>query len=238
MVKYSRKIKKMSRKNSKRTKGGTRSLNNSDINNLDISEIYETDDSDIHDISEYDNDLNFEDGIENSLNTTRDSISSPEVNEYNESDLGDMDSLHLSDLNDSGISSTNTTIESFSQPNIDDDISSLHLSDLNSSNVSSRNTSREYSTGGKTKRKHGRKTKKTKKTTKKMNKTKRKMRRIKIGGNVDKLGDSDFNPNLTYDSKQVGGRCYGTGVGANNYDPNFSIYNTKLLQLSPYNPTN
>jgi hypothetical protein len=34
-----------------------------------------------------------------------------------------------------------------------------------------------------------------------------------------------------------GGRCYGTGVGANNYDPNFSIYNTRELQLFPYKPT-
>jgi hypothetical protein len=31
-----------------------------------------------------------------------------------------------------------------------------------------------------------------------------------------------------------GGTCYGTGVGANNFDPNFSIYNTRTLQLFPY----
>jgi len=36
--------------------------------------------------------------------------------------------------------------------------------------------------------------------------------------------------------KQKGGMCYGSGVGANSYDPNFSIYNTKELQLFPYNP--
>jgi hypothetical protein len=34
-----------------------------------------------------------------------------------------------------------------------------------------------------------------------------------------------------------GGTCYGSGVGANNYDPNFSIYNTKALQLFPYKPS-
>lgn len=34
-----------------------------------------------------------------------------------------------------------------------------------------------------------------------------------------------------------GGTCYGSGVGANNYDPNFSIYNTRELQLFPYKPT-
>ena len=38
--------------------------------------------------------------------------------------------------------------------------------------------------------------------------------------------------------KQRGGTCYGNGVGANNYDPNFSIYNTRELALFPYKPTN
>lgn len=38
--------------------------------------------------------------------------------------------------------------------------------------------------------------------------------------------------------KQRGGMCFGTGVGANNYDPNFSIYNTRELSLFPYRPTN
>lgn len=34
--------------------------------------------------------------------------------------------------------------------------------------------------------------------------------------------------------KQRGGTCYGSGVGANNYDPNFSIHNTRELKLFPY----
>ena len=34
--------------------------------------------------------------------------------------------------------------------------------------------------------------------------------------------------------KQKGGMCYGSGVGANSYDPNLSIHNTNLLQLFPY----
>jgi hypothetical protein len=38
--------------------------------------------------------------------------------------------------------------------------------------------------------------------------------------------------------KQRGGVCYGNGVGANNYDPSFSIYNTRELELFPYRPTN
>ncbi len=36
--------------------------------------------------------------------------------------------------------------------------------------------------------------------------------------------------------KQRGGTCYGTGVGANPNDPNYSIYNTNMLQLFPYRP--
>ena len=38
--------------------------------------------------------------------------------------------------------------------------------------------------------------------------------------------------------KQRGGTCYGNGVGANTGDPNFSIYNTRELELFPYKPTN
>lgn len=34
--------------------------------------------------------------------------------------------------------------------------------------------------------------------------------------------------------KQMGGTCYGRGVGANSYDPNYSIYNTNMLNLFPY----
>lgn len=36
--------------------------------------------------------------------------------------------------------------------------------------------------------------------------------------------------------KQKGGTCFGNGVGANSYDPNFSIYNTRELELFPYRP--
>ena len=36
--------------------------------------------------------------------------------------------------------------------------------------------------------------------------------------------------------KQKGGMCYGTGVGANYNNPNYSIYNTELSQLFPYKP--
>jgi hypothetical protein len=36
--------------------------------------------------------------------------------------------------------------------------------------------------------------------------------------------------------KQKGGTCYGSGVGANSFNPNFSIYNTNALKLFPYRP--
>lgn len=36
--------------------------------------------------------------------------------------------------------------------------------------------------------------------------------------------------------KQRGGMCFGNGVGANSYDPNYSIYNTNMLKLFPYKP--
>ena len=36
--------------------------------------------------------------------------------------------------------------------------------------------------------------------------------------------------------KRGGGGCFGNGVGANAYDPNYSIYNTRELQLFPYIP--
>jgi hypothetical protein len=36
--------------------------------------------------------------------------------------------------------------------------------------------------------------------------------------------------------KLKGGACYGNGVGANAFDPNNSIYNTRELQLFPYKP--
>jgi hypothetical protein len=61
----------------------------------------------------------------------------------------------------------------------------------------------------------GGKRKKKRKTHKKLNKKSKKTRK-----------------NMKYSQK--GGVCYGNGVGANSYDPNFSIYNTNLLKLFPY----
>jgi hypothetical protein len=80
--------------------------------------------------------------------------------------------------------------------------------------------------------KRGLKSKKTKTKTRKNRTRKHKTHKNKRGGNVDNQRDSDFNPNLSYDSKKIGGR----NVGYNCHDPNLSIYNTNLLKLSPYKP--
>ena len=128
---------------------------------------------------------------------------------------GDSDNASDVDLNDG---SMNTTIESMNASinNDNDNLSfgegsSLNLPDLDGDNGSN-NTTIDDSFGGKKKR---RKTmKKQKRRTKKRTMKKRKGR------------------------KQRGGTCYGNGVGANNYDPNFSIHNTNLLKLFPYKPTN
>jgi hypothetical protein len=36
--------------------------------------------------------------------------------------------------------------------------------------------------------------------------------------------------------KRGGGGCFGNGVGANAYDPNYSIFNTRELKLFHYRP--
>ena len=41
----------------------------------------------------------------------------------------------------------------------------------------------------------------------------------------------------TYNRKGGAGACFGNGVGSNHFDPNYSIYNTRALQLFPYRGT-
>ena len=96
---------------------------------------------------------------------------------------------------------------------------SLHLSDLNEDeNESSlgNTTIEDDSIGGKKRRRTMKKRKmmKKRKTMKKIRTTKKRKQT----------------------KKQKGGMCYGNGVGANSYDPNFSIYNTRELELFPYKP--
>jgi hypothetical protein len=130
--------------------------------------------------------------------------------DMNVSGISDIsnDSDEQHNLNISGISND---FDNDHNLNDHDDDGSLHLSHLDESNASDNNTTRESfgSVGGKRRR---RSTKKNKR------KTRKNKRRKSI--------------------KQRGGQCYGRGVGANTYDPSFSIYNTNELQLFPYKPTN
>lgn len=74
--------------------------------------------------------------------------------------------------------------------------------------------------------------KKTRMKRRKQNKKTRRIRRMR-GGFIDDQKSVDFNPNLAYDAKQMGGQNLGAGCP----DPNFSIYNTNELSLFPYRPT-
>jgi hypothetical protein len=165
--------------------------------------------------------------LQDNLNDENDNISV--ISGYSDNHLNE--SFGDVDLNESfgDNASMNTTGESINGNNGNDGNNGnngndsfgegpiLNVSDLNTSNNSG-NTSNnsgnttEDSFGGKKKR---RKTiKKQKRRTK--GKTIKRQKR----------------------TKQRGGTCYGNGVGANNYDPNFSIHNTNLLKLFPYKPTN
>jgi hypothetical protein len=137
----------------------------------------------------------------------------------NENDISQISNDNEDEHNDDFMydypDSNNTSQESISGLNLDNSsfndssfMASLHDSDLNTSNIASQNTSVSSSSMG---------GKKRRKTNKKRSKSKshKSSRRIRKGGNY-----------------------YGRGVGANNYDPNLSIYNTNLLTLFPYKPLN
>ena len=111
-------------------------------------------------------------------------------------------------LNDSYDDSMNTTQENISNISNNDslDNGSLHLSDLDNFNNNSANTTREEVSFGGRKRKTSRSYTRIRKGRKHVRKTR----------------------------KQRGGMCFGNGVGANSYDPNYSIYNTNMLKLFPY----
>lgn len=130
---------------------------------------------------------------------------------YASDDEHDLDNSYLSD--EGSMNTTQENISNISDNNLFDNSvnnASLHLSDLENSNNDSVNTTREDDSFG------GRKRKSIKKTRK--------------GRKGRKYGRKS--------RKQRGGMCFGNGVGANNYDPNFSIYNTRELTLFPYRPTN
>jgi len=110
---------------------------------------------------------------------------------------------------------------------LDDTISSQGTMNLNELNISNRTSDSGYTTsedrsfdefGGKKRRRFSRKN--SKKNSRKNTTNKRR------------------RPNRNNKSKLIlkGGMCFGRGVGANSYDPNYSIYNTNMLNLFPYKP--
>ena len=194
-----------------------------EINTLDISGISQASDDEHY--------------LDNSMNTTSEDISYLNGNNQSQgslhlSDLNDSRasqvSLHLSDLNDSRASQGSLHLSDLNDNRASQ--GSLHLSDLNDSRASqgslhllsdlngsqdssSANTTKNYSFGGKKRKSY------------------RKPRKVK---NVRKTRKH----NRKHNRKQRGGLCFGNGVGANNYDPNLSVYNTRELTLFPYKPTN
>jgi len=173
------------------------------------------------------------------------------------------DDLILNDSDFDGVMN-DTTRESISINDLDLTNDSLNLSDMNNieeDDELSNNTTKESELtfeGGKKKRTRRKRILKKRRTYKKRytkkihknhknkshkkrhNKKTRKMRRKNmIGrGDIDSLYDADFNANLAIDKKSIGGskQYGGRNVGFNCFDPNFSIYNTRSLQLFPYNP--
>jgi len=71
----------------------------------------------------------------------------------------------------------------------------------------------------------------------KMTNRRRKTHRKSSKQYLRKTSKKNSNRRKTYKKKIVGGQRYGTGVGSNCYDPNFSIFNTNLLKLFPYKTT-
>jgi len=159
--------------------------------------------------------------INNNLNEDNNELNLSRISN-NSDDSHDLDDLDSSFLNNDDSMNTTNDSNNYSNLNNENELNnnsfsnndnSLHLSDLNNSNNNSQNTTVEddLSFGGKRKSRKKRKIIKKRNTRKKIISKKKK-------------------------SKQKGGQCYGRGVGANNYNPNFSIYNTNELSLFPYLP--
>jgi len=127
-------------------------------------------------------------------------------------DIHDMD-LSFNDDGSLNMSHLNETQDSMRANTTiaDESVGNSNLSDGSMSSLFSEGESFSSEIGGKRRRR------KTSKKVKKSRKTRKTRKNIKS-------------------RKQRGGMCYGNGVGANSYDPNYSIYNTNALKLFPYKP--
>jgi hypothetical protein len=99
----------------------------------------------------------------------------------------------------------------------------------------------EITQGGKKKKrktkKLTKKKNKTKKTKTKKKKTSKKKTKTKLKTKTKKNKGSKKKRKTSKTKKQKGGiNRFGSGIGSNCYDPNFSIENTNLLKLFPYKP--
>jgi len=232
---------------------------NEEINQLDISGISNASEDD-HNL---DDGQNLNDSYNDSMNTTNEETILNDSNVFNGNN-NSQDSLHLSDLNVSDVNgSTNTTMEDdsfggrkrkaygkarktrkikkgrkygrkqrggtvFSEEQLTE-LGNLGFTDSHKKVLAEVMSEIDANT--------------------KMNLTRHNLRQIDprtgqvitIQQYMDDIADSPDvggGKRRRKSRKQRGGTCYGNGVGANNYDPNFSIYNTRELTLFPYRATN
>ena len=125
---------------------------------------------------------------------------------HDQDDIHDMDLSFNDDNGSLHMSDLDVTQDSMraNTTSGDESFGNSQMSDGSMSSLFSENESFASETGGKRRRR---------KASRKGRKTSRKGRKTR---------------------KQRGGMCYGNGVGANSYDPNYSIYNTNMLKLFPY----
>jgi hypothetical protein len=143
------------------------------------------------------------------------------------SDIGDAGSVH--NLSDQSFDYSDDE----ENPNYPQNMS--EISSLKSGNTTREDSSRNSSQGSlHLSDLEGGRRRKTRKTRK--GKKSRKTRKTRKGKKSRKTRKCKKDKKSRKTRKMKGGALYGTGVGANNFDPNYSIYNTRELTLFPYKP--
>jgi hypothetical protein len=132
----------------------------------------------------------------------------------------------------------NITANSNASDNTDMEMNSI---DTNLTQQNENENENEITQGGKKKKrktkKLTKKKNKTKKTKTKKKKTSKKKTKTKLKTKTKKNKGSKKKRKTSKTKKQKGGiNRFGSGIGSNCYDPNFSIENTNLLKLFPYKP--
>jgi len=200
------------------------SFDDSDISSIpntssvhDISSIGSFDDSDISSIPNDDSSVR-DVSVDNSFDYSNDDTMSDIGDAGEEHDLSDQSfdysvdddgEIPLNNLPPLSPDTSDYTTMADEDSSQDSSQGSLHLSDLQG----------------------GRKSRKTRKTRKG-----KKSRKTKKGRKGKKSKKTKKGRKGKKSRKQRGGMRYGTGVGANCVEPNYSIYNTPALSLFPYKP--